>query len=91
MKTRILMITWASAAASTLSGCALDAASAQRATAIAVGNNAVAPEQVKISDTRAGNPFAPAVHWHASAPNGEFDCSAIPRNEALTQTVCVRK
>jgi hypothetical protein len=80
------------AAAASMSGCAVDQSIPQRATAIAVGGNAVAPVQVKISDERTVlESFGQSFHWHASAPNGEFDCSAISGEGVLIQTVCVKK
>jgi hypothetical protein len=64
-----------------------------RATAIAIGGNAVAPEQVKISDDPGVVDRSGALHWHASAPNGEFDCSGIPIQTlgVVSETVCVKK
>jgi hypothetical protein len=88
MKTRILTI---ALAAASLTACALDPAEARRATAVAAGNNAVAPEQVKVSDIRNGSIADPAFRWHASAPNGEFECSAYEHDGVLTQTLCVKK
>jgi hypothetical protein len=63
----------------------------QRATAIAIGGNAVAPEQIRISDD--GEVLEPVgtVHWHASAPTGEFACSALRGQVGYRQPVCVKK
>lgn len=91
MKIRILTIALAAAAAASLTACGLNPAVAQRATAIAAGNNTVSPEQVKVSDIRGGTPSDQIVRWHASAPNGEFECSGYPHDGVLTQTLCVRK
>ena len=88
MKLRILAV---ALAASSLAACALDPVAAQRATAVAAGNNAVAPEQVKVSDIKNGSLVDPAFRWHASAPNGEFDCSAYEYDGVLAQTLCVKK
>ena len=82
-------------ATASMTGCVMEALSSftpmlQRETAIAIGGNAVAPEQITISDDQdvvGGG----TVHWHASAPTGEFDCSAVKRPGGVTKTVCVRK
>ena len=92
MNARLLVITCTLAAAASLSACALDPAIPQRATAIAVGGNAVAPAQVTISEERtAVESGRQNVYWHASAPNGEFDCSGLLGDGLLQQTVCVKK
>ena len=62
----------------------------QRETAIAIGGNAVAPEQIKIADDQ-DVVGSGTVHWHASAPSGEFDCSAVKGIAVVTGTVCVRR
>ena len=92
MKSIHLAIASALAAAACLSGCALDPSIPQRATASAVGNNALAPEQVVVSDGHldvvGGSPI---YRWHASSPSGEFDCSGVMGDGVLKQPVCVRK
>jgi hypothetical protein len=95
MKTGTLVIALTLTATASMTGCAAEALSRldpmlQRETAIAIGGNAVAPEQIKIADDQdvvGGG----TVHWHASAPSGEFDCSAVKGIAVVTETVCVRR
>lgn len=66
----------------------------QRETAIAIGRNEVAPEQVKISEVQGGRFGESGIHWHAAAPTGEFDCSALKSAEpggGVRETLCVKK
>jgi hypothetical protein len=94
MKAGTLVVALTMTAAASMTGCSTAQVMAefqpllQRATAIAIGGNAVAPEQIKISDDPDVHGGSAIIHWHASAPNGEFDCSAT---RAVTYTVCVKK
>jgi hypothetical protein len=93
MKTSALAISSTLVVAVGLSGClALDPAIHQRATAFAIGGTAVAPDQVRISNQTASAEVSGVVHrWHASLPNGEFDCSGVQNEQLLVQPVCVKK
>jgi hypothetical protein len=92
MKTSTLAISSILAAAASISGCAVDIATQQRATAFAIGGTAVSPDQIRISNQLAAVESSGVVHrWHASAPNGEYDCSAVQGEQLLVQPVCVKK
>ncbi len=93
MKAGILAIASGLVAAATICGCAVaDPATEQRSTAIAIGGNAVAPEQINISNqTYTTEKNILIQHWHASAPIGEYDCTAVQGEKWLEQTVCVKK
>ena len=92
MKASTVAIASTLAAAASISGCALDPAIPQRATAFAIGGTAVSPDQIRISNQTAAVESSVVVHrWHASAPNGEYDCSAVQSEQLLVQPVCVKK
>jgi hypothetical protein len=92
MKASTLAMASMVAATATISGCALDPAVQQRATAFAIGGTAVSPDQITISGQTAAVEAAVVVHrWHASAPTGEYDCSAVQGEHLLVQPVCVKK
>ena len=75
-----------------ISGCAVDPAIEQRATAFAIGGTAVAPDEVRISNQTAAVESGVVVQrWHASAPGGEYDCSAVQAEQLVAQPVCVKK
>ena len=80
------------AAAVSISGCAMDPAIQQRATAFAIGGTAVAPDQIRISNQTAAVESSVVIHrWHASAPGGEYDCSGVQSERLVVQPVCVKK
>ncbi len=92
MKAMTLAISATLAVAASMSGCALDPAVPQRATAFAIGGTAVSPDQIRISNQTASVESSVVVHrWHASAPIGEYDCSAVQGEQVLVQPVCVKK
>lgn len=92
MKASTLAIASTFAAAASISGCALDPAIQQRATAFAIGGTAVSPDQIRISNQTAALESSVVVHrWHASAPIGEYDCSAVQGEQLLVQPTCVKK
>ena len=92
MQAHTYTIPMALALAASISGCALDPAIEQRATAFAIGGTSVAPEQVRISgQTVAVESGVPVQRWHASTPGGEYDCSAVQAEQLAAQPVCVRK
>ena len=92
MQASTLAISSTLVAAVSISGCALDPAIQQRATAFAIGGTAVSPDQIRISNQTAAFESSVVVHrWHASAPNGEYDCSAVQGEQLLVQPVCVKK
>ncbi len=92
MKANTLTIAATLAVAASISGCAVDPVAAQRATAFAIGGTAVAPDQIRISNSTSA-PGSPAMvyHWHASAPAGEYECSAVQGEQVLEQPVCVKQ
>ena len=92
MKANTLAIAATLAVAASISGCALDPVAAQRATAFAIGGTAVAPDQIRISNPTSA-PGSPGMvfHWHASAPVGEYECSAVQGDHLLQQPVCVKQ
>ena len=92
MKASTLAIASTFAAAASISGCAVDPAIQQRATAFAIGGTSVAPDQIRISNqTAAVESNVVVQRWHASAPSGEFDCSAVQGDNLMVQPVCVKK
>jgi hypothetical protein len=92
MKASDLAISAALAIAASISGCAVDPAIQQRATAFAIGGTAVSPDQIRISNPTAAVESSVVVHhWHASAPDGEYDCSAVQGEQVLVQPVCVKR
>jgi len=91
MQASTLAITATLAVAASISGCAVDPAIEQRATAFAMGGTSVAPDAVRISNQTAAIESGVVVqHWHASTPNGEYDCSAVQGEGLMAQPVCVR-
>ena len=92
MKASTLAIIAPLAAAASISGCAVDPAIEQRATAFAIGGTAVAPDAVRISNQTAAVESGVVIQrWHASAPGGEYDCSAVQAEQLVAQPVCVKK
>ena len=92
MKASTLAITATLAVAASISGCAVDPAIEQRATAFAIGGTSVAPDEVRISNQTAAVESGVVVQrWHASAPGGEYDCSAVQAEQLVAQPVCVKK
>jgi hypothetical protein len=92
MKASTLAITATLAVAAAISGCAVDPAIEQRATAFAIGGTSVAPDAVRISNQTAAVESGVVVQrWHASAPGGEYDCSAVQAEQLVAQPVCVKK
>ena len=92
MKASTWAISSTLAAATSISGCALDPAIQQRATAFSIGGTAVSPDQIRISNQTAAVESSVVVHrWHASASTGEYDCSGIRGEQLLVQPVCVKK
>ena len=65
-------------------GCVNTAANLQRETARYIGGN-VSPEQVTISDIDRG---ITDVNWKASAPTGNYDCSA---DDMVRRVYCTKK
>lgn len=65
-------------------GCASTGANLQRETARSVGGN-VSPEQVTVSDVDRG---MTSVTWNASAPSGDYACSA---DDMLRRVLCTKK
>jgi hypothetical protein len=66
------------------SGCASTDTNLQLETARSIGGN-VGPEQVKVSDINRG---MSDVKWKASAPAGNYDCSA---DDMVRRVLCVKK
>ena len=92
MKASTLAIAATLAVAASISGCAVDPAIEQRATAFAIGGTAVAPDAVRISNQTAAVESGVVIQrWHASAPGGEYDCSAVQAEQLVAQPVCVKK
>ena len=92
MKASTLAITATLAVAASISGCAVDPAIEQRATAFAIGGTSVAPDEVRISNQTAAVESGVVVQrWHASAPGGEYDCSTVQAEQLVAQPVCVKK
>lgn len=92
MKASTLGVTAPLTFAALISGCAVDPAMEQRATAFAIGGTSVAPAEVRISNQTADVESGVVVQrWHASAPSGEYDCSAIQAERLVAQPVCVKK
>jgi hypothetical protein len=92
MKASASAISLTLAVTAAVSGCALDPAIQQRATAFAIGGTAVAPEQVRISNPSAAVEASVVVHrWHASVLDGEYECSGVQSEQLLVQPVCVKK
>ena len=92
MKASIVAIASTLAAAASISGCAIDPAIQQRATAFAIGGTAVSPDQITISNQTSTLEASGVVqHWHASAPTGEYDCSGVQGEQLVVQPVCVKK
>jgi len=67
-----------------LVGCANTSANLQRETARFIGGS-VSPEQVAISDVDRG---ITSVKWKASAPAGNYDCSA---DDMVRRVYCTKK
>ena len=65
-------------------GCASTGDNLQRETARSIGGN-VSPEQVTVSDIDRG---ATSVKWKASAPTGNYDCSA---DDMVRRVLCTKK
>jgi len=92
MKTGFFAIAATSAVAASFSGCAVDPALEQRATAFAIGTPSVAPDEVRISHQTAAVESGVVVQrWHASASGAEYDCSAVQAERLMAQPVCVKK
>ena len=105
MRSNTFAVSTALLAAVALAGCA-DAMIANaegrlqpqlpRETAVALGRN-VAPEQITVSaveGVRECNSAQCVLRWKATAPTGDFDCSAVPDrrdNLTLRKAVCVKK
>ncbi len=65
-------------------GCASTAANLQKETARSIGGN-ITPEQVNISSIERG---VIDVKWKASAPTGNYDCSA---DDMVRRVDCTKK
>jgi hypothetical protein len=92
MNASTLAVTATLAVAASISGCAVDPAIEQRATAFAIGGTSVAPNEVRISNQTAAVETGVVVQrWHASAPGGDYDCSAVQAEQLVAQPVCVKK
>jgi hypothetical protein len=67
----------------------------QRVSAVAIREN-IAPDQVTISNVRDAS-FCTSycnATWHASAPSGEYDCTAVwgpTQPLGMHKTVCIKK
>ncbi len=83
MQLRITFLGAALVAVSVI-GCASTGENLQRETARAIGGN-VSPEQVRVSDVDRG---ATSVKWKATAPSGNYDCSA---DDMVRRVLCVKK
>jgi len=67
-----------------LIGAASSEENLKRETARSIGGN-ISPEQVKVSDIDRG---ATNVKWKASAPSGNYECSA---DDMVRRVLCVKK
>ena len=65
-------------------GCASTGDNLQRETARSIGGN-VSPEQVTVSNV---DRSATSVKWKASAPTGNYDCSA---DDMVRRVLCTKK
>lgn len=65
-------------------GCASTGDNLQRETARSIGGN-VSPEQVTVSNVDRG---VTSVKWKASAPTGNYDCSA---DDMMRRVLCNKK
>jgi hypothetical protein len=68
----------------TSTGCASTGANLERETARSIGSN-VSPGQVTISEIDRG---MNDVKWKATAPTGNYDCSA---DDMVRRVLCVKK
>ena len=65
-------------------GCASTGDNLQRETARSIGGN-ISPEQVTVSAIDRG---ATNVKWQATAPTGNYDCSA---DDMVRSVLCIKK
>ncbi len=65
-------------------GCASTGDNLQRETARSIGGN-ISPEQVSVSAIDRG---ATNVKWQATAPTGNYDCSA---DDMVRNVLCIKK
>ncbi|MDR2214049.1 MAG: hypothetical protein LBE21_10560, partial [Pseudomonadales bacterium] len=83
MKNRFQII-FISIASTFIFGCASTGENLQRETALSIGEN-TSPEQVTISNVERS---VTSVKWSASAPSGNYECSA---DDMVRRVVCTKQ
>jgi len=81
---KYIQVIGVSIAAIFMYGCANTDANLMRETARSIGGN-VSPEQVTVTDVDRG---MSSVKWKASAPTGNYDCSA---DDMVRRVLCTKK